>query len=71
MSQPNLFYYYNAFHGLYKVSVTAIKQNVDGWIIGNLAKILLVVANLEALRFNGYISETFSISTKFILSAMT
>ena len=71
MSQSNLSHCYNAFRGLREVSVTATKRNVDGWMTGNLAKILSGAANLETLRFNGCTSETFPISTKFILSATT
>lgn len=71
MSQSNLSHCCNAFRGLREVSITATKRNVDGWMTGNLAKILSGAANLETLRFNGCTSETFPISTKFILSTTT
>ncbi|KFY04736.1 hypothetical protein O988_00561 [Pseudogymnoascus sp. VKM F-3808] len=71
MSQSDLSHCYNAFRGLSEISITATKQNVDGWMTRKLPKILSGAANLETLRFNGCSSETFPISTEFILSTTT
>jgi len=70
MSYINLSHCYNAFRGLCNITITADENDVDGWITGNLAKILSVATDLERLCVYGA-DGTFHISTKYILSTTT
>ncbi|KAI9780830.1 MAG: hypothetical protein M1839_006457 [Geoglossum umbratile] len=69
MSHMDLNHCCNAFRGLCEVTINADKYDIDGWMTGNMAKILSVATNLESLWFGG--SSTFHISLKHIFSTTT
>jgi hypothetical protein len=69
MSDINLNHCFDAFRGLRNVSITTDGDDVDGWMTGNLAKILSGAIGLERLCVYGC-SLSFHISTKYILSTI-
>ncbi|OBT56267.1 hypothetical protein VE04_05116, partial [Pseudogymnoascus sp. 24MN13] len=70
MSNSNLNHCCNAFRVLRRVTITAEENDVDGWMTGNLAKMLSGATDLKRLDINGC-HPTFQISTKYILSTTT
>jgi hypothetical protein len=70
MSNINFNHCCKAFRGLRSVTITADENDVDGWMTGNLAKILSGAADLESLDIHGCY-QSFQISTKYILSTTT
>ncbi|KFY67706.1 hypothetical protein V496_01442 [Pseudogymnoascus sp. VKM F-4515 (FW-2607)] len=67
MSNIDLNHCCNAFRGLRSVTITADENDADGWMTGNLAKILSGATDLERLHIHGCFG-TFHISTKYTLS---
>ncbi len=69
MSHINLSHCCDAFRGLRNITITADKNDVSGWMTGNLAKILSGATDLERLCVH-CCNGTFPISTKYILSTI-
>jgi hypothetical protein len=67
ISNINLNHCCNAFRGLRNITITAADNDVDGWMSGNLARILSGATDLEKLCVYGC-DGSFQISTKYILS---
>lgn len=66
ISHINLSHCSDAFRGLRNITIT-VENDVNGWMTGNLAKILSGATDLERLRVH-CCSGIFHISTKYILS---
>ncbi|KAH0552939.1 hypothetical protein GP486_006862 [Trichoglossum hirsutum] len=69
MSPMDLSHCCNAFRGLREATITADEYDIDGWMTGNMAKILSVATNLESLWFGS--RSQFRISLKYIFSTTT
>ncbi|KAI9866429.1 MAG: hypothetical protein M1813_001551 [Trichoglossum hirsutum] len=69
MSHMDMSHCCNAFRGLREVTITADEYDIDGWMTGNMAKILSVATNLESLRFD--CNREFRISPKYFFSTTT
>ncbi len=67
MSHINLSHCCDAFRGLRNITITADENDANGWMTGNLAKILSGATDLERLCVH-CCNGTFHISTKYILS---
>jgi hypothetical protein len=70
MSHMDMSHCCNAFRGLREVKLAVHDSGVNGWMTGNLAKILSGATDLETLWICGSYSSSFLVSSKHILGTM-